>query len=218
MNGYHDMGGMDGFGNVKPEVNEPVFHEPWEGRVFAMSRSMGYAGFWNIDMNRATTESLPPDIYLAGPYFENWRLRLERLLVRFGLVGADELSAGHSLHPAVPLKRRFTKQDIVKALTPGSFVRPAQAPARFKVGDCVRAKNLNPKTHTRLPRYVRGHVGVIVLVHGAHVFPDSVVLGEGENPQWLYTVRFDSQELWGPDADRTVKISVDAFEPYLEAG
>jgi nitrile hydratase subunit beta len=218
MNGYHDMGGMDGFGNVEPEVNEPVFHEPWEGRVFAMSRSMGYAGFWNIDMNRATTESLPPDIYLAGPYYENWRLRLERLLVRFGLVGLDELSAGHSLHPAEPLKRRFTNQDIVKALTPGSFVRPPQAPARFKVGDCVRAKNLHPKTHTRLPRYVRGHVGVIVLVHGAHVFPDSVVLGEGENPQWLYTVRFDSQELWGPDADRTVKISVDAFEPYLEAG
>jgi nitrile hydratase len=38
----------------------------------------------------------------------------------------------------------------------------------------------------------------------------------GENPQWLYTVVFDGAELWGPNADPTVKISIDAFEPYLE--
>jgi hypothetical protein len=133
---------------------------PTIGQRSCASRNLEYR-HEPCDHGVATTEH-----YLAGRYYENWRLRLERLLVRFGLVGLDELSAGHSLHPAEPLKRRFTNQDIVKALTPGSFVRPPQAPARFKVGDCVRAKNLHPKTHTRLPRYVRGHVGVIVLVHG----------------------------------------------------
>ena len=84
------------------------------------------------------------------------------------------------------------------------------------MGDRVRARNINPPTHTRLPRYVRGHVGVVELVHGCHVFPDSNALGAGENPQWLYTVCFDGAELWGAGADTSVKVSVDAWDPYLE--
>jgi nitrile hydratase len=98
----------------------------------------------------------------------------------------------------------------------GKFGRAAQAPVKFKAGDKVRAKNIHPATHTRLPRYVRGHVGVIERDHGVHVFPDSAATEAGENPQWLYTVVFDGAELWGADADPTVKISIDAFEPYLE--
>jgi len=98
----------------------------------------------------------------------------------------------------------------------GSFGRPAPAAAQFKIGDRVRAKNIHPPTHTRLPRYARGHTGVIERVHGCHVFPDTVALDEGENPQWLYTVVFDGRTLWGDDADPTVKVSVEAFEPYLE--
>ena len=80
----------------------------------------------------------------------------------------------------------------------------------------MRCKNINPATHTRLPRYVRGHVGVVELDHGSHVFPDSASIDGAENPQWLYTVVFDSRELWGADADPTIKISIDAFEPYLD--
>mgnify|MGYP001102526852 CR=1 FL=1 len=98
----------------------------------------------------------------------------------------------------------------------GKFGRDAQAPAKFKAGDRVRARNMHPLTHTRLPRYVRGHVGVIERNHGAQVFPDSAAIEAGENPQWLYTVVFDGAELWGPDSDPTLKISIDAFEPYLE--
>jgi hypothetical protein len=63
---------------------------------------------------------------------------------------------------------------------------------------------------------VRGHVGVVERVHGCHVYPDTSATGAGDNPQWLYTVRFDNRELWGPDADPTVKVSIDAFEPYLD--
>ena len=87
---------------------------------------------------------------------------------------------------------------------------------RFQPGDRVRTRNIHPRSHTRLPRYVRGHVGVVELLHGVNVFPDSVVRGEGENPQWLYTVRFDGRELWGDDAEPGTNVSVDAFEPYLE--
>jgi len=217
MNGVHDMGGMDGFGKVEPELNEPVFHAPWEGRVMAMNRAMGATGVWNIDMGRFSREMLPPQVYLASTYYQKWFLGLRQMLLDRGLIDADEVASGHALRPGKPLKRgSFTVADVARVMTRGSFRRPAPSAARYKPGDRVRAKNIHPKTHTRLPRYVRGHVGVVERDHGCHVFPDSVASGQGENPQWLYTVRFESRELWGPDADPTVKISIDAFEPYLD--
>jgi nitrile hydratase len=101
-------------------------------------------------------------------------------------------------------------------LTRGSYYRQAQGPARFKPGDKVRTKNLHPATHTRLPRYARGRVGVVELVHGCHAFPDAVAIDHGDDPQWLYTVVFDGRELWGADTDLSLTVSIDAFEPYLE--
>ena len=183
----------------------------------AMNRAMGATGTWNIDMGRFSREMLPPHVYLASTYYQKWFLGLQQMLLERGLIDADEVGSGHALRPGKPLKRgAFTVADVARVMTRGSFRRPAPAAARFKPGDRVRAKNIHPRTHTRLPRYVRGHVGVIERDHGCHVFPDSVVAGQGENPQWLYTVRFESRELWGPDADPTVKISIDAFEPYLD--
>jgi nitrile hydratase len=217
MDGVHDMGGMDGFGKVEPEPNEPVFHAPWEGRVMAMNRAMGAAGAWNIDMGRFSLEMLPPLDYLGSSYYRKWFLGLQNRLVKYGFVGADEVAAGHAQHPAKALKRgNFTVNDVARIMTRGSFSRPASAPARFKPGDRVRAKNIHPATHTRLPRYVRGHVGVVERIQGCHVFPDTAAIEQGEHPQWLYTVCFDNRELWGPDADPTVKVSIEAFEPYLD--
>jgi len=217
MNGVHDMGGMDGFGKVEPEPNEPVFHEPWEGRVMAMNRAMGAVGVWNIDVGRFSREMLPAHVYLASSYYRKWFLGLEQMLLERGLIDADEVAAGHALRPGKPLKRgKFDVAAVERVMTRGSFSRPAPAQARFKPGDRVRAKNIHPVSHTRLPRYVRGHVGVVERLHGSHVFPDTVVAGQGESPQWLYTVCFDSRELWGPDADPTVTVSIDAFEPYLD--
>ena len=217
MNGVHDMGGMDGFGKVEPEPNEPVFHAPWEGRVMAMNRAMGATGAWNIDMSRFSRETLPAHVYLGSSYYRKWFLGLQQMLLERGLIDADEVEAGRALRPGKPLKRgNFTVGDIPRVLSRGSFSRPAQGPARYKPGDRVRAKNIHPATHTRLPRYVRGHVGVVDRLHGSHVFPDSAATGQGDNPQWLYTVIFEGRELWGPDTDPTVKVSIDAFEPYLD--
>jgi nitrile hydratase len=217
MDGIHDMGGMDGFGKVEPERDEPAFHERWEGRVLAMNRAVRGLGAWNIDVDRYGIESLPPRVYLTSSYYERWFLRTVRLLAERGLVAADEMAAGHALRPGKGLGRgTFTLADVERVMRRGAYGRPARAPAQFKIGDRVRAKNIHPKSHTRLPRYVRGHVGVVERVQGCHVFPDSVVAGKGEDPQWLYTVRFDARELWGADADPTVKVSVEAFEPYLE--
>jgi nitrile hydratase len=215
MDGVHDMGGMDGFGKVEPEPNEPAFHAPWEGRVLAMQRSMGYAGAWHIDAARFAQEQLPPHVYLTASYYQRWALGLEKNLVDRGFAGTDELAAGHALRPGRPIARKLTP-DVVKGLSRGSFYRQAQGPARFKPGDKVRTKNLHPATHTRLPRYARGRVGVVELVHGCHAFPDAVAIDRGDDPQWLYTVVFDGRELWGADADPSVTVSIDAFEPYLE--
>jgi nitrile hydratase len=216
MDGVHDMGGMDGFGPVMPEANEPVFHAVWEGRVLAMNRAMGFSRTWNGDISRHAKEILPPDVYLSSPYYWRWALGLEQMLVDNGLVDAEEFGAGRALRPGKPLKRKLTLDTLEVALSRGSLERPAKAPALFKAGDGVRARNIHPKGHTRLPRYVRGHVGVVERVHGCHVFPDSHAARRDEDPQWLYTVHFTGAELWGPDADPTVVVSIDAWEPYLE--
>jgi nitrile hydratase len=216
MDGVHDMGGMDGFGPVMPEVNEPVFHAEWEGRVLAMNRAMGFSRAWNGDISRHAKEILPPHVYLASPYYWRWTLGLEQMLMDNGLVGADEFAIGYALRPGKPLKRKLTMEVLDVALSRGSLERPAKTPALFKAGDRVRARNIHPKGHTRLPRYVRGHAGVVESVHGCHVFPDSNAARREEDPQWLYTVHFSGAELWGPQADPTVVVSIDAWEPYLE--
>ena len=216
MDGIHDMGGMDGFGKVVPEPNEPPFHAPWEGRVLAMQRALGYAGTWQIDISRAAQERLPPQVYLKVSYYQRWELAMESNLVERGFAGADEIAAGHALREGKPRKRTLTAPVVLEGMTRGSFFRQAQAPARFKPGDRVRTRNIHPPTHTRLPRYARGRVGVIERAHGCHAFPDAVATDKGDNPQWLYTVVFDGRELWGPEADAGVKVSIDAFEPYLD--
>jgi nitrile hydratase len=217
MDGIHDMGGMHGFGKVEPEKDEPVFHAAWEGRCLALNRAMGAIGAWTIDEGRAGIEQLPPDVYLASSYYRKWALRLENMVVARGFAGADELAAGHAMRAGKPPARKLTAAEVPRMLTRGSYGRPALAPARFAVGDRVRAKNIHPATHTRLPRYARGHIGVVEAIRGCHVFPDSTAVGGSENPQWLYTVVFDARELFGDAADPTLQVSIEAFEPYLES-
>lgn len=218
MNGVHDMGGMDGFGKVEPETNEPVFHGAWEARVLALSRAFSMAKEWNIDIGRYNIETLRPDVYLSSSYYERWHRRNEALFIARGLVSPQELEAGHAAGPGRALKgERLEAADIDRVLARSTYYRPEPAAALFKPGDRVRARNIHPRSHTRLPRYVRGHVGTVERLHGCHVYPDAAVAKGTEDPQWLYTVVFEGRDLWGPDSDPTVQVSVDAFEPYLEA-
>ena len=217
MDGIHDMGGMHGFGKVEPEPNEPVFHADWEKKAFALNMAIGVAGIWNLDAFRFARESLPPPQYLATSYYGLWVVTLENMMLAHGLATPEELAAGHALAPIRTAPQPVTAAMVADMVRCGSpYDRAARAPARFAVGEKVRARNMHPKTHTRLPRYVRGHVGEIVRVVGCHVFPDSNASGAGEDPHWLYTVRFAGRELWGADSDPTVRVSVEAWEPYLE--
>ena len=222
MNGVHDMGGMQGFGRVMPEANEPLFHAPWESRAMAVTVAMGASGQWNIDLARSARESLPPAIYLSSSYYEIWIRALEQLTLERGMVTASELSSGQMQDPPRPVARVLKLDTVDAALAAGSpTLRETGSPARFAIGQIVRARNIHPQGHTRLPRYVRGHTGKVVMVHGAHVYPDSHVERAlppfNTNVEWLYTVVFDGPELWGDDADPQVQVSVDAWELYLEA-
>jgi nitrile hydratase beta subunit len=217
VNGGQDLGGTHGHGPVEPELNEPVFHADWEKRAFALTLAMGMPGGWNIDMSRFARENRPPGEYLSMSYYQIWLAGLVTLLDERGLVAEQEIRAGHSLRPPKPVKSIMSPSDVAQVLYRGGPTeRETNTSPVFKAGDKVRAKNINPATHTRLPRYVRGHIGTVERVIGFHVFPDSNAAGVGENPQWLYTVRFDGPELWGTNGDSTVTVSVDAWEPYLE--
>ena len=217
MNGAQDLGGMMGFGPVVPEANEPVFHAQWERRAFALTMAAGFTGQWNIDMSRSVRESLSPAQYLSSSYYEIWFEGLKRLLVDRALLSADELAAARPLGPARPQVRVLAADKVAEALARGGpSERAAPAPARFAQGDAVRTLEMNPVHHTRLPRYVRGKSGRIVALHGAHVFPDTNAHGLGEQPQWLYTVRFEARELWGADTT-AASVFVNCWEPYLES-
>lgn len=217
MDGAHDMGGAKGFGPVVPEPNEPVFHGDWERRAFALTVAMARPGGWNIDMSRFARENRPPEDYLGKSYFEIWLAGLETLMVERGLVTREEIESGKVLLPPKPGVTPIAPTEVTPAIRRGGPTeREAKAPSMFAVGETVRMKDIHPVTHTRLPQYVRGHLGTIELNHGCHVFPDTNSLGKGEDPQWLYTVKFDGPELWGKDADQTLSVSVDAWESYLE--
>jgi len=99
------------------------------------------------------------------------------------------------------------------------FASPAQRPGPATAcagGDRRRTRNHQPAGHTRLPGYARGRVGVVTAVHGAHVFPDHHAHSPEEDPKPLYTVQFDAGELYGADADPTLTVSIEAWEPYLD--
>jgi nitrile hydratase len=217
MNGGQDLGGMMGFGPVEPEHDEPTFHADWERRVFGMAIGMGASRAWNLDMSRHAREGISPADYLSSTYYEIWTAGLERLLLNGGLVTADELAEGKALVPPAPIAGVLQAEQVPAAMARGSSTeRTVPDPARFAVGAEVRTRTMHPTGHTRLPRYARGKLGVIERLNGAHVLPDSNAHGQGENPEWLYTVRFTGSELWGPDADPSLAISIDAWESYLE--
>ena len=201
-----DLGGEDVPGAIAQEPEGEYFHAPWEPRVMAMVVAMGPTGMSNIDMNRAARETLPN--YRDLSYYEIWLAALEKLALQKGVLGDTP----------PPPKQVLHAETAIATIKKGfSASRPASAPARFSIGDRVITTAAPPDHHTRLPAYARGKQGVIAQVHGVHVFPDTNARALGESPQWLYTVAFDAQELWGERAPAPHSvISIDAFEPYLE--
>jgi nitrile hydratase len=210
MNGVHDMGGMDGFGPVVREADEPVFHADWERRLFALVNGAMRASEINIDEFRHAIERMPPAKYLASSYYERWLAALETLLVERGFITREEMLA--KLDPAeIATAVRTVGPDPIKEK------RGAKSPrARFAKGERVRARNINPSGHTRVPRYVRGKRGVIARDWGVFVFPDTNAHHAGTKPQHCYSVEFGARELWGKSAGARERLLIDLWEDYLE--
>lgn len=217
MNGPQDMGGLQGFGPVEPEQNEPIFHAEWEKKAMALTVAMGFTGTWNIDRSRYARECVGPANYITWSYYKIWLSALEQLLKDYGLASGEEIAQGRSLAAPAPVKKVLKAVDTDTVLAKGGPTErdKSGAPA-FKPGDLVRTRNFHPTGHTRLPRYLRARQGVIHKARCAHVFPDKNAKGEGEDPQWLYSVRFKATELWGEDANLNDHVHVDCWEPYLE--
>jgi nitrile hydratase len=214
MNGAHDMGGMHGFGPVEDEPVHPIFHGEWEKKAFALTLACGGLGQWSIDEARFARERQPPPQYLDNTYYEQWLHGVETMLVEKGLVTAEELATGKAAGPgrlpALPADRVF------KALQQGSpYIREVPNAPLFTLGATVRVKNFHPTGHTRAPRYLRGHLGTVVMHHGAHVFADTSATGDHKTAHHLYNIAFEADELWGPQSQGGT-VHADLWEPYLE--
>jgi len=217
MNGPHDMGGMQCYGAINAEADEPVFHGEWEKKALALTVGMGFTGMWNIDASRFARESLPPQQYLTSSYYQIWLAGLEKLMLERGMVVEGELKSGVQSVPSVQLNREPPADRSamrVSLAAGGPSARASNEKPRFAIGDVVLTSTLNPPTHTRLPRYARGKVGKILHLNGAHVFPDTNSKGEGEQPCHLYTVEFSAKELFGEGRHF---VTLDLWEPYLVA-
>jgi nitrile hydratase subunit beta len=218
VNGVHDMGGMHGMGPVQPQQDEPVFHHRWEARVFALARAMSRFGRWNIDAQRHERELIPAAEQLRMSYYERWLEALSKLLVRHGFLSAEELATGRPASDTARLAPALPAEEVSAYIAAGfPASRTSNRTPRLRPGQRVRARNLNPAGHTRLPRYVRGKTGCVDRVHGTFVFPDAHAHFQGESAQPVYSVRFEARELWGEAATSPDCVYVDLWEDYLDA-
>ena len=217
MNGIHDMGGMQDMGAIRAETNEPVFHEKWEGRVYAMDAAMNPWGKWNADAKRYQGEIIPPEEYLRMSYYERRFAVLLALLAESGLLKVSELESGKSASGSAKAAPALPASEVGVYISRGTPKRrDVAAEQRFQPGQRVRARNIHPMAHTRLPRYARGKNGTVERDHGVFVFPDTNFEFAGEKPQHVYSVRFAARELWGEQACAKDAIYVDLWDDYLE--
>jgi nitrile hydratase len=211
VDGVHDLGGMQDFGAVVVDVDEPVFHAAWEERVFGLVATLSAQGLYSVNTFRHAIERMDPAHYLASPYFEHWLTGAATLLTERGVIereGLTERAGGE-----FPLAR--PQQAPARS---GEGSRAADGPSsRFAPGDRVRVREMHPRGHTRCPRYARGKRGVVERLEGAFVLPDAEAHGEHRPAEETYCVRFQASELWGTEAEPGVSVSVDLWDSYLEA-
>lgn len=221
MQAIDDIGGEQGWGPLAPpDPGEQAFAEPWQGRAFALTLlSMGRISGQNLDAFRRALGALDHGAYFEDGYYGRWLNASEAMLVESGIIapGAVDVRVRRNQGEDVAdLPEPEENKPDYAATGPGSLRTVEAAPA-FAVGDQVRAKDVEPTGHTRLPGYVRGKTGVVEVIQPGHLLPDTHAHFLGENPQHVYTVRFDSHELWGAEpGTEPFALTIELFESYLE--
>jgi nitrile hydratase subunit beta len=214
--GIHDMGGMHGFGPVVVRGGAEPYHERWEPRVFAMSTLVGIEGIGK-GSGRAIREELPPEEYLRASYYERWLWSTEQRLLRRGTIAPGEIDVWvERLRAGEAAPERRDPDQAKRALASIRTGEPLPPPttSRFAVGERVRVRRMRPAGHTRCPRYVRGATGLVERIRGVDNLPDIGPYAGPEEP--VYSVVFDSEELFGPDGEGAWTVRLDLFETYLE--
>jgi nitrile hydratase beta subunit len=213
MNGAHDMGGMQDMGPIELEKNAPIFHAEWEKRVFALCNATDVK--WPY--RRTQIELIPPADYLRMSYYEKWLAALPLVLTKSGMASAAEIESGKVLNGVNTKWHVLSVADVAARIVPASSMsEKIAASSQLHVGQRVRARNLNPVGHTRLPRYVRGKLGTIERDGGVEELQDTDIQGLGDKRQHVYTVRFAARELWGEQANPRDTVYADLWEGYLE--
>jgi nitrile hydratase len=211
MNGAHDVGGMQDMGPIRPEHKEPVFHTEWERRVFALFNAVDVD--WPYRRNRI--ELIPPADYLRMSYYERWLTALPEILIKTGMATPSEIESGQAAGAAAG-HHVLTVAEVATWNVPDTSPK-LTATAHFHAGQRVRARNMNPVGHTRLPRYVRGKIGTIERDGDVEELQDSDIQGLGPKQQHVYTVRFAARELWGDQANPQDYVYAALWEGYLES-
>jgi nitrile hydratase subunit beta len=181
-----------------------------------MNRLMGAWGKWSLDASRHVKELLPPADYFRMSYYETWLDGLIKLTVKSGLATSAEIESGRPAPGSSKATPPITAANAAGALIRPSARRQVAVSPRFAVGQHVRARNINPIGHTRLPRYARAKSGTIDRDHGVFLFPDTNAHYLGEKPQHVYSVRFSARELWGDQAKPQDAVYIDMWDDYLE--
>lgn len=223
MNGIHDLGGMDGMGPVGPTAWEPNYHAEWEKAAWAMFPLGFRAGMFGLDEFRNHLEQLNPVHYLTAYYYEHWVHAMEMIGTKKGYWDEAELDKRTEYYleyPELPLPVNddpalveFAEWAVANGV---SAAREMGTEPKFKVGDRVTVLSSSPHGHTRRAGYVRGRTGVVDLVHGGMIYPDTTGNGLDETAEHLYTVRFTGEELWGEEgAEPNEAMYFDLWEPYI---
>lgn len=183
--------------------------------MFALARSTMAARCLNVHEFRRTIERMPPVQYLSASYYERWLYAVEALLAEKGIISRHELEG--AMRGQVERSTQLATARLESTARMSGKVPDHRArKPRFRVGEHVFTKNINPSGHTRMPRYARGKRGIIRYDWGVFVFPDSHAHGLGRNPQHCYGVEFKGRELWGQDHPVRERIYLDLWEDYLE--
>ncbi|HXQ18649.1 MAG TPA: nitrile hydratase subunit beta [Acidimicrobiales bacterium] len=204
MDGIHDLGGVQGFGAVEVERDEPTFHADWERRAFRLTMAAMMGGLL-AGRFRHAIERMDPAWYLSSPYYEHWLTATATGAVEAGVLSEAELDQR--------LGRTFALARPIRAPV---LAEPGTSSARHRhgLGSAVRVREWHPLGHTRAPRYVQGKRGTVVRLDGVFSVPDVEYHCTGRRTEPTYSVCFEATELWGEAGD---PVHVDLWESYLEA-